>query len=151
GEVDGVDERDEHADEAGAPGREAAGTAIRCVPLVTDHLRDELARLGRDVAAAVEHPRDGRDRDAGNLRDLADRHPRGAVDTRRLRHWFIEARSGTFRKPRPPWREELFPSCLDFRCPNVVNTFRNRLRALDESAKCARHWAKKGQPCDAAS
>ena len=74
-EVLGEDERHEQAHEPGPAGGESAGASVRRVAVVADDARDELARLVGDVAAAVEDARDRRDRDAGLICDLADRHP----------------------------------------------------------------------------
>jgi hypothetical protein len=74
-EVGRVDQRHGHADEPGAAGRQAARAAIRAVAVLADHALDVAARLGRDVAAAVDDARDRRRRDAGERGDLADRVP----------------------------------------------------------------------------
>jgi hypothetical protein len=89
-EVRGVDEGDDDADEARAPGGEAPGAPVGRVAVLADDPRDVVPRLVRDVAASVEHARDGRDRDPGLVGDLADgRSLRGS-----LRH---SAHSSMFR------------------------------------------------------
>ena len=91
-EVGRVDERDEQPDEPGSAVREAARAPVRDVAPLLDDAGDELPRLRRHVAAAVEHAGDGGDRHAGLVRDLADRHP-GVCE---LGHRPIEACSGNF-------------------------------------------------------
>ena len=75
GEVDGVHERHEQPDEAGAPRRQAARATVGDVPALLGDPRDELAGFRSDVVTPVEDAGDGGDRDTGLLRNLADGHP----------------------------------------------------------------------------
>src|SRR5215207_3194160 len=72
-EVRGIDEGYEDAHQSRAADRQTAGVPIRRVAVLADHPGDEIPRLVRDVAPAVQDSRDGRDRDARELGDLADR------------------------------------------------------------------------------
>ena len=69
-----VDHRHRGPDQAGPAAGEAARAAIRGVAPLPDDPVHELARLRRHVLAAVDDAGHGRDRHAGQLGDLADRH-----------------------------------------------------------------------------
>ena len=69
-EVRGVDERNEHADEAGAAVRRRDGP-VRGVALLPDDLPDERPCLLGDVVTFVHDAGDGRQRDAGEVGDPA--------------------------------------------------------------------------------
>ena len=71
-EVGGLDDRQSHPDEAGAPAREGARAPVRAEMLVADGAQHGRARRGGDVGPAVQDPRDGGDRHAGGARHLAD-------------------------------------------------------------------------------
>src|SRR5665213_1766033 len=73
-EEDRGDLRHGDTDEAGPAGREPAGAAIHRVPVLAHDALDELAGLVGDVSTAVDHARDGGDRDARQIGDLANRH-----------------------------------------------------------------------------
>jgi len=70
--VGGKDERHEDTDEPGAPGGQAPRTAVGGVPVLADHSAHELPGLLRNVSTPVQDPRNGRDRDPGEIGDLAD-------------------------------------------------------------------------------
>ena len=74
-EVGIVHHRHRGADQARPAAGETARAAVRRVAPLADDPLDELARLGRDVLAAVDDARDGGDRYARQLRDLANRGP----------------------------------------------------------------------------
>src|SRR3954447_20319823 len=79
-----MDDRDGHRDQTRLAGGEGARAAIRGEPVLADDLEDALARSWRDVASLVHHARYRRDRDAGQLRDVANRGPaRGLLPRRR--------------------------------------------------------------------
>ena len=75
GEVDRVDQRDEDADQPRAPRRQASRTAAHRVAMFLDDTPHEVARLVGHVLAPVKHAGDPRDRDAGQISYLPDRHP----------------------------------------------------------------------------
>ncbi len=77
-EVRRVDHRHGDADEPRAAGREAARAPVRGVPTLADDPLDGLAGLLGDVVPAVHDAGDRGDRDACEIGDLADRHPRPA-------------------------------------------------------------------------
>src|SRR6476660_1191557 len=82
GEVRREDERDDDADEPGAPAREAPGAAVRRIAVLADDAADQVARVVRDIAAAVENTRYRGNRHARLIRDLTD----GGAVRRSLRH-----------------------------------------------------------------
>ena len=69
------DQWQREADHPGAAARQAARTAVRREAVLPHDLQHRLARLGGDVWAVVEDARDGGDRNAGQVRDVADRRP----------------------------------------------------------------------------
>ena len=145
-EVRGVDERHGTPIEPGAAGREAARAAVRRVPVLAHDPLHQLARLGRDVGPAVHDARDGRDRDAGGLRDLADRRAaRPVAGLGATAMTVIEACSGTIRKLS---RGRLSDRALDFAQCQLCNTFRKRFRNHSGRLRFARPRARKDCRCD---
>ena len=74
------DERQRQADHPRAPAREPAGPAVRAETVLAHDLQHALPGLLRHVRPVVQDPRDGRDRDAGEVGDVPDR---GAAAERR--------------------------------------------------------------------
>ena len=72
GEEPAVEERDDHADVAGATRREARGVRRDDVPELRGRLDDLRLRCRRDVTAAAEGARNRRGGDPRELRDLFD-------------------------------------------------------------------------------
>ena len=67
------DERQGQADHPGPAAREPAGAAVRREAVLAHDLQDGLAGLPRHVRPVVEDARDRRDRDAGQIGDVANR------------------------------------------------------------------------------
>ena len=82
-EVGRLDDREHHADQAGAAARERPRAAVGGEAVIAHDAQHGAARLGRDAGPLVEHARDGRDRDAGRAGDLADRRAGLAALVRR--------------------------------------------------------------------
>ena len=147
GEVVTAHQRNRETNVAGSAARERPGAAVRHVPALLDDAHHELAGLGRDVVAFVDDPGDGRDRHAGEVRDLVDRHlaPPVLVDVRRPRH---DRALNHFRKR--------FGSTALSPCDNL-NTRRltfggDRVNVSGNSSRTAgvRHaLSEKGKVCDA--
>ena len=66
------------------PLESAARAAVRAEAVLAHDLEHGLAGLRRDVGPVVQDPRDGRDRDAREVGDVADR---GAAAERRDSGW----------------------------------------------------------------
>ena len=72
-EVGRLDQRNGDADQSRAAAGESARVPVRAEPLLAHCAQHCLARVRRHVGPAVEHARDGGDRDAGRARDPANR------------------------------------------------------------------------------
>ena len=93
-EIRGIDERDDDTDEAGAARRQATCAAVGRVAVLADDAADVVARLVRDVAAAVQNTRYRGDRHTRLVGDLADgRALGGGLRHTPLKH--VPERSGT--------------------------------------------------------
>ncbi len=73
GEELAVEVGQQHADGVGAPHHEGAGRAVRHVAHPRRHAAHAGQRLARHEVALVHGTRDGRHRDAGGARNIADR------------------------------------------------------------------------------
>src|SRR5581483_5630378 len=113
GEVRGLNDRNGDPDEPRPPAGERPSVPVRAEAVLADDAQHCLARLRRDVGAAVDHARDGRDRDAGGPGDLADRRSPVVAVALVPRHLAIQAqepepvtaRAGRNGVGDRPWRQ----------------------------------------------